>query len=60
MRQPYPDAAFKRVHGYDFVVVDPDGEIGLVTTGAGLSMELIDEMTARGSRPYNFWTSAAG
>ena len=31
-----------------------DGEIGLVTTGAGLSMMLIDEMTARGGRPLNF------
>jgi succinyl-CoA synthetase beta subunit len=34
--------------------VDPDGEIGLVTTGAGLSMMLIDELTARGGRPLNF------
>ena len=30
------------------------GEIGLVTTGAGLSMMLIDEMTARGGKPLNF------
>ena len=30
------------------------GEIGLVTTGAGLSMMLIDELTARGGKPLNF------
>jgi succinyl-CoA synthetase beta subunit len=34
--------------------VDPDGEIGLLTTGAGLSMMLIDELGAAGLRPYNF------
>src|SRR5262245_52562979 len=33
----YPETALKLDHGFDFVVVDPDGEIGLVTTGAGLS-----------------------
>jgi len=36
------------------VVVDPEGEIGLLTTGAGLSMMLIDEMRAAGMKPYNF------
>jgi succinyl-CoA synthetase beta subunit len=34
--------------------LDPEGEIGLVTTGAGLSMMLIDELTARGMKPLNF------
>jgi succinyl-CoA synthetase beta subunit len=34
--------------------VDPDGEIGLLTTGAGLSMMLIDELRAEGLKPYNF------
>jgi succinyl-CoA synthetase beta subunit len=36
------------------VVVDPEGEIGLLTTGAGLSMMLIDELRAAGLKPYNF------
>jgi len=36
------------------VVVDPAGEIGLLTTGAGLSMMLIDELRAAGLKPYNF------
>src|SRR6185436_6299764 len=50
----YPEVALKLAHGFDYVVVDPDGEIGLLTTGAGLSMMLIDELRAAGLRPYNF------
>ena len=50
----YPEAALKHDHGFDYVVVDPQGEIGLLTTGAGLSMMLIDEMRAAGLKPYNF------
>ena len=50
----YPDVARKHEHGFDYVVVDPEGEIGLLTTGAGLSMMLIDELRAAGMQPYNF------
>jgi succinyl-CoA synthetase beta subunit len=50
----YPEAAIKLEHGFDYVVVDPDGEIGLLTTGAGLSMMLIDELRQQGLKPYNF------
>ena len=50
----YPEAALKHLHGCDYVVVDPEGEIGLLTTGAGLSMMLVDEMRAAGLKPYNF------
>lgn len=50
----YPEAAFKLEHGFDYVVVDEEGEVGLLTTGAGLSMMLIDELRAAGLRPYNF------
>jgi succinyl-CoA synthetase beta subunit len=50
----YPESALKLHHGFDYVVVDPEGEIGLLTTGAGLSMMLIDELRAAGLRPYNF------
>src|SRR4029077_13189588 len=46
----YPDAIRKLKDGFDYVEVDPGGEIGLVTTGAGLSMMMIDELTARGGR----------
>ena len=50
----YPEAAIKLAHGFDYVVVDPDGEIALLTTGAGLSMMLIDELRQQGLKPYNF------
>jgi succinyl-CoA synthetase beta subunit len=50
----YPAAACKMDHGFDYVVVDPGVEVGLLTTGAGLSMMLIDELRAQGIRPYNF------
>jgi len=50
----YPEMALKLDHGFDFVVVDPDGEIGLVTTGAGLSMQMIDELAGRGHPAFNF------
>jgi len=51
---PYLETALKDAHGCDYVVVDPEGEIALLTTGAGLSMMLIDEMRASGLKPYNF------
>ena len=35
-------------------LADRQGSIGLVTTGAGLSMMLIDELVAHGARPINF------
>ena len=52
--QTYADANRKLSEGFDYVELDPQGEIGLVTTGAGLSMMLIDELTARGLKPLNF------
>jgi succinyl-CoA synthetase beta subunit len=53
-RGVYVDANRKIDEGFDYVELDPEGEIGLVTTGAGLSMMLIDELTARGAKPLNF------
>lgn len=50
----YPESHLKWRHGFDYVVVDPQGELGLLTTGAGLSMMLVDELRASGIRPYNF------
>jgi succinyl-CoA synthetase beta subunit len=50
----YADALRKIAEGFDYVELDPNGQIGLVTTGAGLSMMLIDELTARGAKPLNF------
>jgi succinyl-CoA synthetase alpha subunit len=39
---------------FDFVVLDPKGTVGLVTTGAGGSMHLIDRLAAAGLRPIDF------
>jgi succinyl-CoA synthetase beta subunit len=50
----YADANRKLTEGFDYLEIDPEGEIGLLTTGAGLSMMLIDEMAARGLKPLNF------
>jgi succinyl-CoA synthetase beta subunit len=56
----YPDRARKLAHGFDYVEIDPDGEIGLITTGAGLSMKLIDELVSQGRRPLNFCDIRSG
>ncbi len=53
-RNAYPEAVLKLEHGFDYVEVDGGGHVGMVTTGAGLSMMLMDELTARGLRPFNF------
>lgn len=52
--EAYPETVLKLDHGFDFVVVDPDAEIGLLTTGAGLSMQMLDELAERGHRAFNF------
>jgi succinyl-CoA synthetase beta subunit len=56
----YPESARKLTYGFDYVEVDAEGEIGLITTGAGLSMQLIDELKARGHRPLNFCDIRSG
>lgn len=56
----YPDARRKAAHGFDYVELDPAGEIGLLTTGAGLSMKMVDDLLARGSRPINFCDLRSG
>lgn len=50
----YPEAYLKLTEGFDFAIIDQAGRVGMVTTGAGLSMMLIDELTARGLAPFNF------
>jgi succinyl-CoA synthetase beta subunit len=52
--EAYPDAVRKLEEGFDYVELDPEGEVGLVTTGAGLSMVVVDEMQAAGLKPLNF------
>ncbi|MEW9572298.1 ATP-grasp domain-containing protein [Rhodanobacter sp. Si-c] len=50
----YREAVFKLEQGFDYVEIDSRGQVGLLTTGAGLSMMLIDEMLQAGLHPYNF------
>jgi succinyl-CoA synthetase beta subunit len=50
----YRDTVAKLDTGFDFMILNPEGEIGLLTTGAGLTMMTIDEAVQRGLRPYNF------
>jgi succinyl-CoA synthetase beta subunit len=50
----YLDTALKLRHGFDYVALDPDGEVGLLTTGAGLSMMIVDELARHGIRACNF------
>ncbi len=59
-RDAYPEAFEKLESGFDWIEIDPEGEIGLVSAGAGLSMMLIDELTARGLRPFNFCDLRSG
>lgn len=56
----YREAVFKLTHGFDCVTIDPNGQIGLLTTGAGLSMMLIDEMLNAGRKPFNFCDVRSG
>jgi succinyl-CoA synthetase beta subunit len=56
----YPDAWRKLSQDFDFVEIDAAGQVGLVTTGAGLSMMLIDELVGRGLAPYNFCDMRTG
>jgi succinyl-CoA synthetase beta subunit len=44
----------RSLDGYDFVEIDPSGDVGLITTGAGASMLLLDRLTDAGARPINF------
>jgi len=50
----YSNSIFKLEHGFDFLVLDREGEVGLLTTGAGLSMQLLDELSGADCRPFNF------
>lgn len=56
----YRETRTKRDHGFDYVEIDPLGEIGLLTTGAGLSMMLVDELIGAGLKPFNFLDLRSG
>jgi succinyl-CoA synthetase beta subunit len=46
--------AESRELGFDYVTIDPQGEVGLITTGAGASMMLIDLLSDAGLKPIDF------
>jgi succinyl-CoA synthetase beta subunit len=46
--------------GFDFVELDPGGCVGLITTGAGASMVLVDLLADAGLRPINFCDIRSG
>jgi succinyl-CoA synthetase beta subunit len=46
--------------GFDFVELDPQGAVGLITTGAGASMVLVDLLKDAGVRPINFCDIRSG
>jgi succinyl-CoA synthetase beta subunit len=46
--------------GYDFVELDGQGDVGLITTGAGASMVLIDLLEDAGLRPIDFCDIRSG
>lgn len=52
--EEFADEWVKLTLGFDYVEIDPEGDIGLLTTGAGLTMTVIDLITHLGGRPINF------
>lgn len=56
----YHEQIFKLEEGFDFIELDHHGKIGLLTTGAGLSMMLIDELLRAGRHPFNFCDIRSG
>jgi succinyl-CoA synthetase beta subunit len=54
----YPDATvsekLKLEYDFDYVELDPNGSIGLISTGAGGTMATIDLITRAGGRVINF------
>lgn len=56
----YPEAEVKLKQGFDFVILSDNADIGLITTGAGLSMQVADELAARGHEVFNFCDMRTG
>ena len=52
--EEFPDEHLKLTEGFDYVDLDPGGDVGLLSTGAGLTMTVIDLLKERGARPMNF------
>lgn len=59
-RSPATVAEHARSLGFDLVELDPLGEVGLLSTGAGLSMLVVDLLVEAGIRPINFCDVRSG
>ncbi|WP_062207646.1 ATP-grasp domain-containing protein [Streptomyces sp. NBRC 109706] len=59
---PVPVTPFDRAGelGFDLVELDPDGDVGLLSTGAGASMLVVDLLTEAGVRPVDFCDLRSG
>lgn len=55
-----PSAQAAREHGFDFVTLDPAASVGLVSTGAGGSLLLVDLLADAGAPPINFCDIRSG
>ncbi|WP_249869198.1 ATP-grasp domain-containing protein [Oceanobacillus saliphilus] len=53
-RELYRQTWFKLHYGFDFVELNREGTVALLSTGAGLSMAIVDEMKERQIEPINF------
>jgi succinyl-CoA synthetase beta subunit len=53
-RSAYGDIRRLRATGIDYRVLDPSGNIATIACGAGHCACLLDELIARGLKPYNF------
>ena len=58
--EAYPEAEFKLTEGFDYIELDPSGVVGMVTTGAGLSMMLVDQLADAGVSAFNFCDMRTG
>ena len=43
---------------WKYIEMDPDGEIGILSSGAGITMAILDLLKMRGGRPANFLDTA--
>jgi len=56
----YPETVFKLNEDFDFIVLDQAGTVGMVTTGAGLSMMMVDQLGDAGVSAFNFCDMRTG
>jgi len=52
--EDFPNEHRKMTDAFDHIILDPEGEVGLVSSGAGLTMATIDQIHAAGLKVFNF------